>query len=113
LRYRLGDVSSPRSSRRSSRECCPDGLKRHTPATVTARSALLAELETVRRTGVAFDREEHTGISAVGIAVRDPLGGLAAISVPMPTQRFPGREAEVARALLAACEEIMAALGVA
>jgi IclR family transcriptional regulator, acetate operon repressor len=51
----------------------------------------LAEIDDVRKTKVAFDREEHTtGISAGGIAVRDPFTALAVISVPMPTQRFEG-----------------------
>src|SRR4051812_19710247 len=92
----------------------PTRLKRCTPATITGRAELFAELETVRATHVAFDREEHTaGISAAGIAVRDPFGALAAISVPMPTQRFAGREDEIAGALIAARAEILQALGVA
>jgi DNA-binding IclR family transcriptional regulator len=91
----------------------PTRLKRCTPATITGRADLLAELETVGATHVAFDREEHTaGISAAGIAVRDPFGALAAISVPMPTQRFAGREDEIAGALLAVRAEILEALGV-
>src|SRR4051812_22078036 len=91
----------------------PTRLKRCTPATITGRAELLAELEAVRRTHVAFDREEHTsGISAAGIAVRDPFGALAAISVPMPTQRFEGREAEIADALTAARGDILRGLGV-
>jgi DNA-binding IclR family transcriptional regulator len=90
----------------------PTRLKRCTPATITGRAELLAELERVRARRVAFDREEHTtGISAAGIAVRDPFGALAAISVPMPTQRFAGREAEIADALLEARAEILQALG--
>jgi DNA-binding IclR family transcriptional regulator len=92
----------------------PTRLKRCTPATITGRAELLAELETVRRTHVAFDREEHTsGISAAGIAVRDPFGALAAISVPMPTQRFAGREEEIATALATVRREILRGLGVA
>jgi DNA-binding IclR family transcriptional regulator len=90
----------------------PTRLKRCMPATITGRAELLAELETVRATHVAFDREEHTtGISAAGIAVRDPFGALAAISVPMPTQRFAGREQEIADALVAARAEIVRTLG--
>jgi IclR family transcriptional regulator, acetate operon repressor len=91
----------------------PTRLRRCTPATITARAELMAELEHVRESKVAFDREEHTfGISAAGIAVRDPFGALAAISVPMPTQRFEGREAELAQALRRARGEILRALGV-
>jgi DNA-binding IclR family transcriptional regulator len=67
----------------------PARLSRYTPATLTRRSALLEELTDIRRTGVALDCEEHTeGISAGGFAVRDGSGTVAAISVPMPTQRF-------------------------
>jgi DNA-binding IclR family transcriptional regulator len=43
--------------------------------------------------------------------VRDPFGQLAAISVPMPTQRFAGREQEIADALVAARGEIVRTLG--
>jgi DNA-binding IclR family transcriptional regulator len=91
----------------------PTRLRRCTPATVTVRAELVAELERVRVSHVAFDREEHTtGISAAGIAIRDPFGALAAISVPMPTQRFEGREAEIAAALTDARGDILRGLGV-
>lgn len=91
----------------------PTRLRRCTPATITARAELVAELDRVRETKVAFDREEHTtGISAAGIAIRDPFGALAAISVPMPTQRFEGREAEIAEALTEARRETLRGLGV-
>ena len=56
----------------------------------------------MRRTGVAFDREEHTlGICAAGVALRDPLGNAVAISVPVPTQRFHDRQQLIAERLLA------------
>ena len=56
----------------------------------------------MRRTGVAFDREEHTlGICAAGVAMHDPLGNAVAISVPVPTQRFVNRQAHIAERLLA------------
>jgi DNA-binding IclR family transcriptional regulator len=91
----------------------PTRLRRFTPATLTVRPVLLSELEAVRVSRVAFDREEHTtGISAAGIAVREPFGALAAISVPMPTQRFEGREAEIGEALVAARGDILRGLGV-
>lgn len=78
----------------------PQRLPRFTPQTITARKRLLAELATVRREGVAFDREEHTeGICAVGAAVLDPTGPVAALSVPVPAQRFAGREAALAAAV--------------
>ena len=53
----------------------PKRLAKETEHTVTDRAALLDELEVVRRTGVAYDREEHTvGISAVGVTIRDAVG---------------------------------------
>ena len=92
----------------------PTRLRRFTPATITARADLMAEIDEIRETKVAFDREEHTtGISAAGIAVRDPFGALAAISVPMPTRRFEGREAGIAEALREARRDILLGLGVA
>ena len=61
-----------------------------TPKTLHAARRAAHGLETVRSTGVAYDREEHTlGICAAGVAMRDPLGNAVAISVPVPSQRFP------------------------
>jgi DNA-binding IclR family transcriptional regulator len=91
----------------------PTRLRRCTDATITVRAELVEELDRVRESKVAFDREEHTtGISAAGIAIRDPFGALAAISVPMPTQRFEGRECEIAEALRDARRDILRGLGV-
>ena len=60
-----------------------------TPNTLTRLETLLEDLKAVRRTGVAFDREEHTlGICAAGVALRDPLGNAVAISVPVPSAAF-------------------------
>jgi len=78
----------------------PARLKTFTPKTTTDRPTLLNELATIRRTGIAFDREELTdGICAAGFAWTEPDGVTAAISVPIPTQRFKGREPELERAL--------------
>lgn len=90
----------------------PARLERFTEHTITKRSELLRELEQVRQTGIAFDREEHTqGICAAGIAVADDHGALAAISVPVPTHRFDGRETAIAEELLATRAAVLAALG--
>ena len=60
-----------------------------TPNTHTTWRALDADLERIRRTGLAHDREENSlGISAVAMAFRMPDGQLAALSIPVPTQRF-------------------------
>jgi len=80
----------------------PGRLPRLTPRTIVSRAALRAELARIREAGVAFDREEHTeGICAVGAAISDGAGSVAAISVPVPTQRFAGREDELAAAVRA------------
>jgi len=73
-----------------------------TPKTLQRLDALLADLKTARRTGIAYDREEHTlGICAIGVAMRDPLGNSVAISVPVPSQRFPDRHTLIAERLMA------------
>jgi DNA-binding IclR family transcriptional regulator len=90
----------------------PARLPAYTPNTITARKELLSQLEDVRAAGVAYDREEHTlGICAVGAVVNDPYGAVAAISVPVPAQRFMGNEAELARGLLAVCPDCSRHLG--
>jgi DNA-binding IclR family transcriptional regulator len=74
--------------------------ERRTPETITDIGDLIADLEKVRRTGIAYDREEHTlGICAVGVAIKDPLGNPLAISVPVPASRFPDTEKVIARRL--------------
>jgi DNA-binding IclR family transcriptional regulator len=61
---------------------------------------LIKELDLVRSERVAFDREEHTlGICAVGAAFRDPMGRLAAVSIPVPTVQFRGNEQRLASIL--------------
>jgi DNA-binding IclR family transcriptional regulator len=101
-------------SREAVIEMLPPGLEQFTERTTTRRSDLLEELESVRETGVAYDREEHThGICAGGIAIVDAFGALAALSVPMPVQRFRGREEEIARELLRTRDAALADLGTA
>lgn len=84
----------------------PAALPAFTPATITDRADLLAELAEVRRTGLALDREEHTeGICAVSALVRDAHGPVAAISVPAPTQRFRAAEQRYGAGVLAAARQ--------
>jgi DNA-binding IclR family transcriptional regulator len=86
-------------------------FEQRTPNTITRLGALLKELKTVRKSGVAFDREEHTlGICAAGVAMRDLLGNTIAISVPVPAQRFYDREAQIAKRLLATKQALEAHL---
>lgn len=79
----------------------PASLPALTSHTVTSLEALTDELRLVRESGVAYDREEHTeGICAVGSVLHNVPGPLVAVSVPMPAQRFYGREDDLAAALL-------------
>jgi len=90
----------------------PRRLERLTPNTITRRDDLLAQLAEVRQTGIAFDREEHTtGIAAIGSVVGDGLGTLAAVTIPMPAQRFYGNEERLAGILRSACEEMTRIIG--
>lgn len=94
------------------RKLLPEKLEAATPNTNTDREALIEQLSTVRRVGYAVDREEHTlGICAIGAVVSDALGPVAAVSVPVPSQRFTGNEKSLARSLLDAVAEINGTLG--
>jgi DNA-binding IclR family transcriptional regulator len=76
-------------------------LPRLTEHTITDHEALAAELGRARAEGIAYDREEHTeGICAVGTLVRGVTGLSVAVSVPLPAQRFYGRETALRDALL-------------
>ena len=91
----------------------PKRLPAETANTITDRDELLADLVRVRVMGVAYDREELTiGISAVGAEIRDASGdasgGVAALSIPVPTARFGGQEEYLAEMLLRTCAEISA-----
>jgi DNA-binding IclR family transcriptional regulator len=72
---------------------------------------LRAEVDRVRETGFALDRDEHTeGISAVGVAFRTPTGLIYAISIPVPSQRFVKLRDALAEDLLDALESVNTAL---
>lgn len=80
----------------------PSRLVPLTANSITSLVALRKELERVAVDGVAYDREEQTeGICAVAVALRGVAEELVAVSVPVPAQRFYGRESELAQALLA------------
>lgn len=90
----------------------PARLPSRTANTITSRAKLEAELKEIRREGYAVDREEHTiGICAIGATIRDGFGALMAVTVPLPAQRFVGREEEIAGALREACASIERELG--
>jgi DNA-binding IclR family transcriptional regulator len=89
----------------------PEALEPTLEGPAPSRTALLAELEQVRGTGLAYDREEiRQGICAVATAVTDADGRSASISVPMPATRFYGGEEAVGAALLRLRDEIQQTL---
>jgi DNA-binding IclR family transcriptional regulator len=67
-------------------------LPQHTPASVTDRATLLAELREIRAQGYALNWEESAeGVSAVAVALRDATGTpLAAIGIAAPSSRTGG-----------------------
>jgi DNA-binding IclR family transcriptional regulator len=72
-----------------------------TTNTITTWSAMERELETVRKSGVAFDIEETSlGISSVGVALTLPHGEFAAISIPIPMQRFEEQKSKLIEVLI-------------
>lgn len=61
---------------------------------------VMTMLTEIRRSGLAFDEDEHTpGISAVGLGFTDPRGDRYAVSVPVPTSRFVQQRDRVSAAL--------------
>jgi DNA-binding IclR family transcriptional regulator len=81
---------------------------------VTRLDDLLKELKNVRKSGVAFDLEEHTlGICAAGVVTRDLSGNDIAISVPVPTQRFQKQQKLIAERLIATRRALEAHLAAA
>ena len=77
------------------------GLPAYTPNTLTTLDALAAELDAIRREGLAFDREEaELGVACIGAPVRDAEGKLVAgLSISAPADRHkPGWGAAVRQA---------------
>ncbi len=90
----------------------PATLERLTPNTIVDRDELLQQLEVVRVSRLAYDHDEQVeGISAVAGLVRNAWGEVASITIPVPSSRFAGREAELSAALLETCDEINERLG--
>jgi DNA-binding IclR family transcriptional regulator len=87
-------------------------LARLTPSTIIKSAELRAAIDSCRRTGIAFDTEEHTeGICAVGTAFLDPLGRCIALSIPVPTTRFKRMKTALIKELLNARALIVESLG--
>lgn len=71
-------------------------LEGFTPHTITAKSALRAELAEIRRRGYATDNEEYSiGVRCLAMVVRDHTGRAdVAMSVSAPTIRFSDQRRE-------------------
>lgn len=90
----------------------PSRLARLTANTVTSPADLRKKLERVRAEGVAYDRRKQTeGICAVGAMLKGVTESRVAVSVPVPAQRFYGREAELAGTLLPCVAEVDVSFG--
>lgn len=97
--------------REEAAELLPRRLQRFTDTTIVSRKDLWEELDRIVADGVAYDREEHTeGICAVGAVIHDSFGAAAALSIPLPSQRFYGREQDLADELRRMIAEASAAL---
>jgi len=87
---------------------------RPTPKTVTDLDQIRAELEQVKKDGVAYDMEgAYMGLCSVGSPVRDQSGDIAAtIAVIIPSGRFGQNEQELCtRAVKEAAASFSAYLG--
>ncbi len=86
------------------------GLPAYTPNTLTTLDRLQAELDTIRREQLAYDREEaERGVACIGAPVRDAEGKLVAgLSISAPADRH---KSEWVAALREAAARTGAALG--
>lgn len=72
-----------------------------TKNSITTWPRLERELDTVRRSGIAIDREEYrVGICAVAAGLRGPGSEVAAISIPVPADRFRTTEQSLSKTLV-------------
>ena len=75
-------------------------LTKFTPNSLSSWKQLQGEIEKIRKTGIAYDLEEHMlGISAVGTPIIGPEGEIAAISIPTPSVRFNDTKHQLEAAL--------------
>lgn len=87
-------------------------IKALTHSTITSTEQLLTEIASIRKNGVAFDKEEHCeGVCAIGVAIEDPYGRNIAISIPVPTVRFNRNKKQLAKQLREYKTTIELALG--
>ncbi len=75
-------------------------LTSFTENSIQSWEKLEQEFLRIRKTGLAYDREEHSmGITAIGTAIIGLEGEIAAITIPTPTVRFAEKESELVKAL--------------
>lgn len=86
----------------------PGPLKRFTNATQTDPVKLLAELEEIRRTGIAYENEEVTyEVACAACPIKDPYGSVvAAISITVPATRMNARRTDLSRAVRSAAADV-------
>lgn len=91
-------------------------IGQHYPArtefTHTSLNALLVDIHETRRTGVAYDVQEHNiGMCSVGVGFHDAVGNRLALSMAMPMARFEELKAVVAQRLSELRGMLVARLG--
>jgi DNA-binding IclR family transcriptional regulator len=78
-------------------------LRAVTERTVTTGRRLAEQFAAIRRDGYAVDQEEfQAGVSCLAAPVRHDGAVVASYALSVPTERFRGRRARLARAVLAA-----------
>jgi len=83
-------------------------LQKDTAATITSSDELERQIQTVQKTGLAYDLEEHTdGICAVGTSFLDAFGHSFALSIPVPKPRFKPIQHTLEKSLLATREVLV------
>lgn len=84
---------------------------RQADASTKSLSKVIAEIEGIRKSGLALDLDEHTdGISAAAMAFMDPSGMIYSISLPVPSHRFFAKQEMLEQALRSAMETVNASL---
>lgn len=75
-------------------------LEALTPKAITNRAELQEQIAQVRKTGIAYDREElSVGLCAIGSCLNLGNGDTIAVSIPVPAGRFYGQEDHLCRTL--------------
>ena len=88
-------------------------LIKFTPNSPGSWKQLAAEIAKIRKTGIAYDLEEHTlGISAVGTSIIGPEGEIAAISIPTPSLRFNDSKHQLEAALKDCRAQLIERIGI-